>query len=156
MTAKPRSDVLAPDIVANFLLTECRERGDVLTNLKLQKLLFYAQAWYLVLKNEPLFHEDFQAWVHGPALLSQYRRFKEFEWRPILKDIPPMKLEDSAVVAHLKEIVDVFGVESASALEMMTHNEAPWKDARQGLRADEPSSAVISKESMKSFYKSLK
>jgi uncharacterized phage-associated protein len=153
-----RSDILSPDSAADFLLIECRERGEVITNLKLQKLLYYTQAWYLVLKNQPLFNEDFQAWVHGPVLPSQYRRFKKFEWRPILEeDISPLKLDDGAgIVSHLIEIVDVFGIETAPALEMMTHNESPWKEARQGLPADQPSSAIISKESMLSFYTSLK
>jgi uncharacterized phage-associated protein len=152
---KKVGEILSPDKAADFLILECRERGEVLTNLKLQKLLYYAQAWHLVLNNTPLFNEDFQAWVHGPALPSQYQRFKEFEWRPITKEVRPLKLEDESVVQHLKEIVDVFGVETAAALEMMTHNEAPWKQARKELSPDQPSQAVISKESMMVFYKAL-
>jgi uncharacterized phage-associated protein len=156
MGMKRVTDILSPEKTADFLLNECRERGDVITNLKLQKLLYYAQAWYLVLKNRPLFNEDFQAWVHGPVLPSQYRRFKEFEWKPILKDIPSIKIKDDALVSHLREVVDVFGVETASALEMMTHNESPWKEARRGLSVDQSSSEVISKESMLTFYKSFR
>jgi len=60
------------------------------------------------------------------------------------------------VRAHLDEIVDVFGVETAGALELMTHNEFPCKETRKGILSDKPSTAIISKESMKSFYKSLK
>ncbi len=149
-------DVLSPEKVADFLLMECRERGDVLTNLKLQKLLYYAQAWYLVLKGKALFNEDFQAWVHGPVLPSQYRRFKEFEWKPIIQDIQSINLDDVELVSHLREVVDVFGVETAAALEMMTHNEPPWKEARKGVPADQPSKRVISKESMLAFYNTLR
>ncbi len=152
---KAKADILSAGKVADFLLTECRERGDVITNLKLQKLLYYAQAWYLALNNKPLFEEDFEAWVHGPALPSQYRRFKKFEWKPIVKEISSVKIDD-AVAKHLTEVVDVFGVETAAALEMMTHHETPWKDARRGLSSDQPSQAVISKKSMASFYKSLR
>lgn len=149
------ADILSPNHVADFLLFECRERGDVITNLKLQKLLFYAQAWYLALNNRPLFNEDFQAWVHGPALPSQYRRFKEYEWRPILAEIMLAPIENPAIIAHLKEVVDVFGVETASALEMMTHSESPWIEARAGIPVDQSSTAIITKQSMKSFYKSI-
>jgi len=149
------SDLISPKDTADFLIFEARERGELLTNLKLQKLLFYAQAWYLVLQNKPLFSEDFQAWVHGPALPSQYQRFKKFEWRPIVDEIASPTLAEN-IRSHLIEIVDVFGIETASALELMTHNEAPWLNARKGIPADQPSKAVISKESMQAFYSSLK
>ncbi|MBI5345541.1 MAG: SocA family protein [Chlamydiae bacterium] len=148
-------DIISPKDVADFLLFECRERGEVLTNLKLQKLLYYAQAWYLVLQNKPLFTEDFQAWVHGPALPSQYQRFKNLEWRPILEEVTMPKITND-IRSHLTEIVNVFGIETASALELMTHNEKPWLEARKGIAADQPSKEVISKESMRSFYKSMK
>ncbi len=152
MTAQ--QDLISPDLVSDFLLCESRERGDVLTNLKLQKLLYYAQAWHLALKDIPLFHEDFQAWVHGPVLPSQYQRFKAFEWRPILEEIlfPEILLH---LKTYLKEVIDVFGCETATSLELMTHQELPWKEARQDLAPDQPSTATIHKESMKTFYKSL-
>jgi uncharacterized phage-associated protein len=148
------SDAASPSSVADFMLIECRERGDVLTNLKLQKLLYYAQAWFLVAHNKPLFAEDFQAWVHGPVLPSQYQRFKENEWRPIQDELTKPDLL-SEVHSHLMEIVDIFGVETAVALERMTHNEQPWKSARGNIPSDEASTAIISKESMTSFYQSL-
>ena len=148
-------DLVSPKDAADFLLCECRERGEVLTNLKLQKLLYYAQAWYLVLQDRSLFSEDFQAWIHGPALPSQYKRFKKFEWRPILEEITLPILPEN-IRSHLIEIVNVFGIETASSLELMTHNERPWLEARSGLPADQPSKEIISKESMRSFYKSLK
>jgi uncharacterized phage-associated protein len=147
-------DVAFPASVADFLLIECRERGDVLTNLKLQKLLYYAQAWFLVIHDKPLFSEDFQAWVHGPVLPTQYQRFKKNEWRPVQDELTKPALL-SEVSSHLLEIVEVFGVETAVALERMTHNELPWKLARGNIPADEASSAIIPKESMQSFYKSL-
>jgi len=154
---KSQSEKISPKNTADFLLIECRERGDVLTNLKLQKLLYYAQAWHLALQNEPLFFEDFQAWVHGPVLPSQYQRFKKFEWRPILEEnISSPKIKNEKTQAHLVEIVNIFGVETASALELMTHNEKPWKQARKDLPVDQHSTAIISKESMRLFYQAQK
>ena len=149
------SDVISPDDTSNFLLIECRERGGILTNLKLQKLLYYTQAWHLVIHSKPLFSEDFHAWIHGPALPSQYQRFKKFECQPILEGLSISHSIEEGVVNHLVEIVNVFGIETASALELMTHNEQPWIAARNEISEYQASSAIISKESMLSFYKSL-
>ena len=147
-------DRLSPDLTADFLLVESRERGEVLTNLKLQKLLYYADGWYAVVSGSPLFTEDFEAWVHGPALPSQYRRFSHFEWRPIDLDLARPEVP-ADVAAHLEEVIDVFGCETAVALELMTHREPPWVEARTGLPSDAPSNNVICKRRMKTYFQSL-
>jgi uncharacterized phage-associated protein len=147
-------DSLSPSSVSNFLLAECRERGELLTNLKLQKLLYYSQAWWLALHNKILFQEDFQAWVHGPVLPSEYQRFKEFQWRPITSDIKKSEFEND-IAEFLSQIVDVFGSETAVSLELMTHRERPWIDARGNLAPHELSTAIISKKAMADFYRSI-
>jgi uncharacterized phage-associated protein len=149
------ADLIAPRETADFLLVESRERGEVLTNLKLQKLLYYGQAWYLALRDRPLFEEDFRAWVHGPVLLSQYHRFKDFQWRPITLDVVMPTVDNQDIVDHLNEIIDVFGSETAVALELMTHREQPWIEARGGIPMEEPSNAIITKDSMRDFYRNL-
>ncbi len=141
-------------LVADYLLVECRKRGEVLTNLKLQKLMYYAQAWFLAEKGCSLFNEDFQAWVHGPVLPSQYHRFSSNEWRPIMDTLTEPSL-DTEIVKHLNSIIDIFGSETGVALELMTHREAPWIEARGGIPEDARSEAIISKESMQAFYASL-
>jgi uncharacterized phage-associated protein len=140
--------------VADYLLTQAREAGELLTNLKLQKLLYYAQAWHLALRDRELFSEDFRAWVHGPVLLSQYHRFKDFKWASITAEIEPPDLSGE-LTEHLDMILEVFGPETAIALEQMTHAEKPWLEARGDLAPFEPSSAVISKATMKDFYRAL-
>ncbi len=141
--------------ISDYLLAECRDRGENLTNLKLQKLLFYADAWHLALRDTTLFPENFKAWVHGPVLTSQYHRFKENRWASITQDVARPELPQE-LASHLNEIVDVFGCETAVALELMTHQEMPWLEARGDLPPTEPSSAPISKETMKQFYRSFK
>jgi uncharacterized phage-associated protein len=148
------SDLVAPAVVADYLLVECRERGEVLTNLKLQKLIYYAQAWELALRNRELFAEDCQAWIHGPVVPSQYHRFRDFQWRPITAEISRPALPED-VRSHLNEIVDVFGTDSAVALELMTHREPPWLEARGDLPPDVPSTNRISKTTMRDYYRSL-
>jgi uncharacterized phage-associated protein len=144
-----------PKTVADFLLVESRERGDILTNLKLQKLIYYAQAWYLALHDKSLFDEDMQAWVHGPVLPSQYHRFSQYKWQPIVADVERPAIVDTTIVSHLLEVVDVFGTETAVALERMTHQEAPWIEARNGLPPDAICTNVISKDSMRDYYRAL-
>ena len=148
------TDILSPSNVADFLLAECRERGEVLTNLKLQKLLYYAQAWHLALFDKCIFEEDMQAWVHGPVLPSQYARFREYQWRPINEDVEKPDLPDG-LFDHLEEIVDVFGSETAVALELMTHRENPWLEARKNSAPDAHSTEMISKDTMRDYYRSF-
>ena len=146
--------VSTPGTIADYLLCVARERGDALTNLKLQKLLYYAQAWHLALHNRALFDEDFQAWVHGPVLPSQYRRFRAESWMPISEAVEKPNLSVD-IQNFLNEILDVFGVDTAIALEQMTHRERPWLEARGGLAPDVSSTACISKRVMRDYYKAM-
>lgn len=141
-------------MMADYLIAEARERGELLTPLKLQKLLFYADAWHLALFGAEATPERFQAWVHGPVALSQYHRFKEYRWRPITEEIERPTLPDS-LSNHLDEIMDVFGTETATALEIMTHREAPWMDARGDLPEDQPCNNYIDKDLTRRFYQSV-
>jgi len=148
------TDALSPQLTADFLLVESRERGEALTNLKLQKLLYYADGWYAVVSGRPLFAEAFHAWVHGPVLPSQYQRFKDWQWRPIDLDLERPAIP-VGIASHLDEVINVFGCETAVALELMTHREPPWREARVGLPAHAHSTAVISKQTMKAYFQSL-
>jgi uncharacterized phage-associated protein len=149
------TDLISPSITADALLLESRDRGEILTNLKLQKLLYYSQAWHLAMYDKCLFDEDFQAWVHGPVLQSQYNRFKNFQWRPIVEEISQPIEICSKIITFISEIIDVFGTETAVALELMTHRERPWMEARGALPQEALSNTIISKNTMKTFYKSL-
>lgn len=140
--------------LADYLIVESRERGEVLTPLKLQKLLFYADAWHMVLYDAEATPERFQAWVHGPVALSQWHRFKDYRWKPISEDIDRPDLGED-LSGHMNEIIDVFGSETATALEIMTHQEEPWISARAGLPDDEPCNNYIDKQFTKQFYESF-
>lgn len=144
----------ASTLLADYLLSETRERGEVITPLKLQKLMFYADAWHLALYDIDITGEKFKAWVHGPVLISQYHRFKEFRWMPITKEIQRPET-DEKLAAHLNEIVEIFGSESAVALERMTHLETPWLEARGDIPPDEVCENYISKETTTKFYRDL-
>ena len=146
--------MLKASTISNFFIAFSHEHGDPLSNLKLQKLLYYSQAWHLAIFGAPLFEEPIEAWVHGPVVVSEYRRFKEWAWQPILEN-PHLPTLEEQVQQHLNEIMDVYGGMTAYQLEQLTHAEAPWLKARNGIPEDEPSNAVIDLEDMKRFYRPI-
>lgn len=137
--------------IADFFVFNFQQAGDPLTNLKLQKLLYYAQGWHLALKGEPLFNERIEAWPHGPVVPPIYGKFKKFQWNPIVADItePPLGEE---IASHLKEVMDVYGVHGAWYLEKLTHQERPWIETRGNIDPTEFCTNVIPPETMKSFF----
>ena len=70
---------IAINVAKYFLLKSNPEIGDTISNLKLQKLLYLAQGFFLAIYGEPLFPEHIEAWTHGPVVPEIYRRFKRFE-----------------------------------------------------------------------------
>lgn len=137
--------------IANYFIWLANETGSFISNLKLQKLVYYAQAWHIALHDEPLFEEDFQAWVHGPVIPSLYQKYKSFGWQPISEDVAPDLHKD--VFQFLDEVAEEYFASDAYELEQMTHAEDPWNWARGDLAPDEPSNEVIKKEWMKEFYR---
>lgn len=140
------------DHVADTLIHLARERKlDDVTNLKLQKLLYYAQAWNLAFTGTPLFAEDIEAWVHGPVVPKVFRRFKALGWKTIDTTVSPF--HGPYLIPHLRSILKAYGDLGATQLERLTHSEDPWKNARKGLPADVSSNNVISRSDMETFYK---
>jgi uncharacterized phage-associated protein len=140
--------------VADAILSLSREQGREITNLKLQKLIYYAQAWFLALKDRKLFDEDLEAWVHGPVVARVFGDFKHYRWSPII-DVGITSNVSNDVLEHLGDVLFAYGDLSATQLERLTHAEEPWRDARGNLPSDEPSRNVIKTELMKSFYSSM-
>ncbi|HAK5374823.1 TPA: DUF4065 domain-containing protein [Salmonella enterica] len=141
--------------VADYLLCFAQEHGDLMTPLKLQKMVFYADAWYMALNDgQELISAQFEAWVHGPVARELYSRFADYKWRPIDEEIQCPDLPDE-VKKHLDEIYQVFGGYSAYELEQLTHQEKPWLSARGGIPEDAPCQNVIDKKVTAEFYRSM-
>lgn len=141
--------------VSDYFLAFANDVGQLITNLKLQKLVYYAQAWYLANYGKPLFDSDFQAWVHGPVIPDLYHEMKAFGYNPIIQPLDIKKIEkrfDADTLDFLKEVVDVYMPYEAYDLERMVHREQPWIQARDGCAPDEICTNMISKESMGEFY----
>lgn len=103
-----------------------------LSNLKLQKILYYAQGHHLGETGEPLFNEPIFAWAHGPVIPDVYHEFKHFGSGDIaLSDSDPFDWDevDEDTTDYLIRIWDAYGGFGAWRLRNMTHNEAPWREA---------------------------
>jgi uncharacterized phage-associated protein len=134
-------------VVAQYLLCKSDpEVGDFISNLKLQKLIYYAQGFHLALHDEKLFEDKILAWEHGPVVESLYHEYKTSgsSALPI-----PEGFDDSVLDFETKELLDevylVYGQFSAWKLRNMTHSEEPWCRTERN--------AEIRPELMRSFFK---
>ena len=141
--------------IADFFLSKVDvEAGDTISPLKLQKLVYYAQAWHYTIFGKTLINEPFEAWTHGPAVRSLWKRFEparvaDIDLRQLKLDVPEF---DTDTAQLLNEVHEIYGEHSGSYLEMLTHNELPWIKAREGLAPYAKSTNTISLEEMKDYY----
>lgn len=139
--------------LADYILWSSHASGSFISNLKLQKLLYYVQAWHLAVFERPLFDEKFEAWVHGPVIPDVYRRFSTYKWRNIDEEVARPRLTPGTV-SFVEEVLEEYGPLDARRLEYLAHREEPWIEARGDIAPDEACRAEISEETMKSFYRS--
>ncbi len=139
------------DVATFFLSIVDREAGSTITPLKLQKLLYYAQGWYLGYYNKPLFNEDFEAWAHGPANRMIYSKYKEYGYDTIPEPDYKKNNFDEKTIRFLASIWNTYGIYDGKYLEHLTHQETPWKKAieENGGKYNK----IITKDSMKEFFK---
>ena len=135
----------ALDIAKKIVCRTDVEHGDSLTNLKLQKLLYFMQGFHLAFFGVPFFNEPIEAWTYGPVVPVVFQEFKKFKKR----DISPDSYSDNLVLtADEQQMFDMVYQEynqfSAVTLMNMTHTEGPWKNHDIG---DE-----ISNEEMRDFF----
>lgn len=136
--------------VANYLIflasqeNQEKEREGI-TNLKLQKILYFAQAYCLSKLGKPLFDEKLEAWELGPVVPEVYRKFNRNGRSPILiKEDKSTLTEDDKVI--LKKIWDAFGGYSAGRLVDIVHAHTPWKEASASKNK------TISYNALKDYY----
>lgn len=146
--------------VAKYLLTLAESSNTKINPLKLQKLLYYCEGWTLAITDKELFpRENFQAWLHGPVNVTIYHEFnaKYGMFDPI--DNPKTTLLSTSVTVEQRAIVErvfeVYNQYSASQLEMMTHAEKPWIEARGTLKPNMHSDTIIDKHTMRLEFSHL-
>lgn len=137
------------DIAAYIL-----EQAGSMTAMKLQKLVYYSQAWSLVWDDQPLFKARIEAWANGPVVPALYQihrgKFEVTAWS---------KGDPSRLAARERETVDAvleyYGPKSSQWLSELTHREEPWAAARGDLAPGERGSEVITLAAMAEYYGSL-
>ncbi|MGL4393320.1 MAG: Panacea domain-containing protein [Fusobacteriaceae bacterium] len=138
--------------VANYIL----DKYESVTTMKLQKLVYYCQAWSLVWDGKPLFEEEFQAWANGPVcpeLYKSHRNRFEIEKGDIPKTDRTFAKEE---IETMDKVLKYYGDKAPHLLSNLTHEERPWKEAREGIPDGEIGTKIISKESMQDYYGGLK
>lgn len=125
------------------------------TAMKLQRLVYYCQAWSLVWDEEPLFNERIEAWANGPIVPELYEIHKN-KFKVEAADIPG---NPEALSETQKEVVSIvlrdYGEKSTQWLTDLTHLEAPWRDTRKGMSDAERGNREITWAAMAEYYGSL-
>ncbi len=121
--------------------------GERLTNLKLQKLLYYQQGFHLAFFGTPLFAEDVEAWMYGPVVPAVYDEYSAYGSSALPEVKEPVSLSENEEELF-NEVYDAYREFSAIGLMNRTHSERPWLDAVPHDRG-----TVISQESMMSYFK---
>lgn len=144
-------DICPPSEIAKWFINRPdRDAGDVMTHLKLQKLIYFSQAWHLANLNKPLFQEDMEAWTHGPVTPSIWHAYKNYQWDPLPPGKEP-KIE-KPVIGFLNAIYNRYGKFNAKELERITHQHEPWRVTRGDLPLEAKCTDPIKKKLMRDFY----
>ena len=138
--------------VAAYIL----EKQGEMTAMKLQKLVYYSQAWSLVWDEKPLFDERIEAWANGPVVRELYEahRGKFRVARKHIEEGKPKRLTDDERET-VNAVLKYYGDQSSQWLSDLTHQEDPWRDARNGLAPGERGSSEITHDAMVEYYSSL-
>lgn len=125
-----------------------------ITAMKLQKLVYYCQAWSLVWDEKPLFKEDIQAWANGPVVRELFEAHRgEFM----------VDKEPNGNIEHLNEnhqdtidnVLAYYGDKSSQWLSDLTHMEDPWKNARKEISDEECGTTIITHSELFNYYSTL-
>lgn len=136
--------------VAKYIL---QKQGEM-TTMKLQKLVYYCQAWSLVWDSQPIFDDRIEAWASGPVVPSLYNIHRgAFEINDLPIGNPSVLTRDG--VESINAVLNLYGGKSAQWLSDLTHMEKPWKQARKGKKSGENSQKEINPASMVEYYSSL-
>lgn len=152
--------MIEPDVVMAYMLLKYEK----MSHLKMQKILYYTQAFHLAHFDQPLMNIKFEAWVHGPVSRKVYSSLKDksilhSEIGYVLEpnERHPKVIIDEILtddqVAILDDVLETFASWTGPQLEAQTHSELPWINARGAKGPSEPCNSVISNDEMKSFYK---
>lgn len=122
------------------------DNGELISNMKLQKMLYYMQGFHLAYFDNPLFEEDIEAWMYGPVVPCVFEEYTANGKKGIEYDGPVVDLTKEEETLFDK-VYEVYVKYSAYGLMELTHKEKPWKCSPHGK------GQIISKELIKSYFK---
>ena len=134
--------------IANKLLLKATEYdgGELMSNMKLQKMLYYQQGYHLAAFGTPLFSEEVEAWMYGPVVPCVYEHFKKFGAGGIIPETHTPTLLAEEEEALFYDVFNAYINFSALGLMEKTHNESPWLSTPRGV------GNVISKDKMRRYF----
>jgi uncharacterized phage-associated protein len=137
--------------VANFFieLANGDEYGDGMTNMRLNKLLYFAQGHYFARTGNPLFEDDFEAWDYGPVVSGIYQQYKSYKKKPIVDVDADYSIEtfNSDELDVLLDVAREYGKFSTSELVNMTHTDgSPWAECAKSQTQE------ITKKQIKDYF----
>lgn len=158
--------------IARYIINKCNEKGIIISNLKLQKLLYFVQGYMLALTGNRCFPEKIEAWDCGPVCPNAYHEFKRYG----AMNIPPIKeylevsfdsqdniswdkvqydpyMIDSDTRKIIDAIIDNFAHLSATRLVDITHNQLPWHETYYSHPSER--NAVIDEQLIKKYFENL-
>jgi uncharacterized phage-associated protein len=136
--------------VAKYIL----EKQGQMSAMKLQKLVYYSQAWSLVWDDTPLFSERIEAWANGPVVPELFDLHRG-QFTVIAETFTASTKLTPVQCETIDAVLEAYGNKSAQWLSDQTHIEPPWKEARLGLSENERGEREITLASMMEYYSSL-
>lgn len=118
--------------VAKYIITRCNNNEKDITNLRLQKTLYYIQGYFYKRFAIPAFGEDFYNWQYGPVIQEVYFEYSNNRNSPIFeKDNDKCQIGNKEYRNLINQVLDACLEKTTTQLVNMTHNEAPWKETEK-------------------------
>lgn len=132
--------------IAKYVINHEHKNSREISNLRLQKLLYFVQAKCLVDKGEPCFEDDLEAWDYGPVVPAVYYKYSKFHSKPIVEiELCTDIVND--IMDIINCVLDFFRNITTFELVQITHSQSPWIEARQ-----KGSKSIISKDSIRNYF----
>lgn len=133
--------------IAEYVIWYSEKQDFGISNLKLQKILYFIQAYFLICSDRTCFYEKIEAWDFGPVVPEVYKRYKQYgsmDIHGIPEEEPYLCQNDKE---RINEVVDNFADYSATDLVEITQKQVPWIEAYESKRNNE-----ISTDSIKQYF----
>jgi uncharacterized phage-associated protein len=128
-------------------------RRNPMTAMKLQKLVYYSQAWALVWDEAPLFDERIEAWANGPVVRELYEAHRGmFMVGSCTGNVNALTNDEKDAI---DKVLDYYWKFSSQELSNLTHQEKPWLEARRGLGPGDRGSREITHAALAEYYGGL-